>query len=282
MLGGLEAIGAHGAGLGEALVEQGGGLAHAFLHAAGRAADALADALDRQGGEWVEEAGDQAELPVHPEHGGDEADDRHRVGERVDGADQGFADDRGVGGEAGGELGGRLAFDAGDVGVEQVAEHAGLQAADDEQDELLDGGGLPVLGGGLAGGDGDHQGRHLVEDTRVVSGEHVERAADHQRVESGQAGHDDRQEKDGEEAAAVEGDLLAPKAAKRCPGGSVGRREGRVHVGRLSGRRSGAKQGGTAGRTPAAEISIGSTPNERDDGGTAVEEVSLSCAVQRV
>ena len=89
-------------------------------------------------GERVHRRGDQRQQPVQIEHRADQADDGDDVGDAVDRAGQRLADDRGVGGEAGGELGRGLALHAGEVGVREVGEHAALQLADHQQHDLLD------------------------------------------------------------------------------------------------------------------------------------------------
>ena len=217
-LGGFQAVGADGADLGEAFVEQGGGEAQLLLHAARGAAHALAEALDGQDRERVDAGGDEAEHPVEVEHRADEPDDRDGVLERVDGAGEGLADEHGVGGEAGGELGGRLALDLRQVGGGEVGEHAGLELGDGAQDELLDDDVLGVLGGGLGEGDGDDEDGHLVEDALVTADEHGDGAVDHHRVEAGQPGDDEGEQEDGEESGAVAAEVLGPEAVEEAPG----------------------------------------------------------------
>jgi len=150
LFGAFEAIGAHGARLGKAFGEQGGGFAHALLHAGAGAADAFAEALQRHDGDRVEQRRDKAHLPVEIDHGADQAEHGDAVAEGVDGADEGFANGCRVGREAGGQGRGRFAFDAGEIGLHQVGEHAFLQLADDDEDEALEEHGLPYWAADLA------------------------------------------------------------------------------------------------------------------------------------
>ena len=157
LLGGLQPVDPDRAGLGEALVEQGGGVADLLLHAAGGATHALADTLDRHGGGRIEQGCDQAQLPIHIEHGGDETDDGNGVAERVYRPDHRFAYRDRVGGEAGRELGRRLTLDPGHVGTYQMTEHPSLEVADDDQHQVLHRHRLAVLRGRLGAGDHQHE-----------------------------------------------------------------------------------------------------------------------------
>ncbi len=74
----------------------------------------------------IHRGGDQRQQPVQVDHAGNQADHGDHVGNAIDGTGQCLPDRGGVGGEVGCELGGGLAFHAGEVGAGEVGEHPAL------------------------------------------------------------------------------------------------------------------------------------------------------------
>ena len=84
-----------------------------------------------------------------------------------------------------------------------MREHALLQIADHQQDEVLCRDRLAELHRRLEAGDDEDEDRDLVKDARILAHEHAEGLVDHRRIERGGAGDQRGQDRDSAGLAGV-------------------------------------------------------------------------------